>query len=97
MILNLPTKIDFGQMIFGNSYTRDYIINNTTNTGIEISNLHRSCSCTEVYLDKNILKPNESTTIKVTVKPGSTGIFSRSFWFNLNGQSYTITLTGHAS
>lgn len=97
MILNLPTKIDFGQMSFGNSYSRSYIINNTTNTTLEIKNLGRSCTCTEVSVNKTIIQPKEQGVINVTVKPGSTGIFSRSFWFDLNNQRYTVTLTGHAS
>ena len=97
MILDIPTKIDFGSMKFGQSYTQDYVIKNTKDVDIVITNLGRSCSCTEVSLDKTLIHPNETATVKVTVKPGSTGLFSRSFWFNLNSQHYTVSLTGHAS
>lgn len=98
MILNLPTKIDFGAIKFGQSYTKEYIIKNTHSSVIQITDIGRSCSCTEVSMNgKSILQPNESTSIKVTITPGSTGIFSRSFWFKINGQSYTVTLLGHAS
>jgi|688.fasta_scaffold00342_19 hypothetical protein len=97
MILNLPTKIDFGQMKFGSSYSRDYIIKNTTNQGINITDFSKSCSCVQASLKVSHLSPNESTTINVTVTPGSTGLFSRSMAFKINGQSYTVTLTGHAS
>ena len=97
MILNLPTKIDFGSMKFGQSYTKDYEIKNTSSSVITVTDLGRSCSCTEVSMNKTVIQPNESTYIKVTVTPGSTGIFSRSFWFNLNKQRYTVTLSGHAS
>ena len=97
MILNLPVKIDFGQMKFGNSYSRDYIIKNTTNQVISITDFGKSCSCTTASLKTNKLEPNESTTIHITVTPGSPGLFSRSIWFQLNGQKYTITLSGHAS
>lgn len=97
MILNLPTTIDFGQMSFGNSYSRSYIINNTTDSILEIKDLGRSCTCTEVSASKTLIKPKEQGIINVTVTPGSTGIFSRSFWFTLNNQRYTVTLTGHAS
>jgi hypothetical protein len=97
MILNLATKIDFGAMKFGQSYTKNYEIKNTSSSAITVTDLGRSCSCTEVSLDKTVIKPNESVYVKVTVTPGSTGLFSRSFWFKINGQSYTVSLSGHAS
>lgn len=90
--------ISFGEMSLGKSYSKEYVIVNHSDTPTTISNLGHSCSCVTTEVIKGgYVNPNEKAIIKVTATPGSTGMYSKSFWFDFAGKHYDISLKGHTS
>lgn len=95
MAIISDAEIDFGSMEFGKSYTRDYKIFNNGNTSIKITGLGKSCTCTKAWMDSDLIEAKSVGIVHVEVTPGSTGVFLRSFWFDVDGgQRTTIKLKG---
>lgn len=90
--------IDFGNMRVNQSYSKNYTIINNSSTNTSVANLGHSCSCvTTDVVQGGIIAPNGTAVIKVTAKPGSTGMYNKSFWFDFAGKHYNVTLKGYAS
>ncbi len=98
-MISLPgTEMDFGDMKYGKSYSKDYVITNNDDKEVVISQLGKSCTCTKVWMDSNVIPPRGKGIVHVTVTPGSTGLFLRSFWFSAgNRGATTIKLKGKAT
>ena len=58
-------QYDFGTVVQGEKVKHDYLITNTGDDTLKISNVHASCGCTAALPDKKILLPGESANIKV--------------------------------
>lgn len=56
---------DFGTVIQGEKVKHSFLVTNTGDDTLIISNVHASCGCTAALPDKTELKPGESTNIKV--------------------------------
>jgi len=93
MIVIQGDEMDFGNMLFGKSYTKDFKITNRSSEPIKITNLGKSCTCTEAWTTNDIIPPHKEGIIHVRVTPGSKGLFLRSFWFTA-GSTHTIKLKG---
>lgn len=95
-MISIPaTEMDFGDMKLGKSYTKDFIITNNDDKPLLIKELGKSCTCTLAWMDSNIIPAKGQGTVHVTVTPGSTGLFLRSFWFAAgNRGATTIRLKG---
>lgn len=95
-MISIPgTEMDFGDMKYGKSYTKDFIITNNDNKPLLIKELGKSCTCTNVVMDNNLIPAKGKGTVRVTVTPGSTGLFLRSFWFVAGSRgATTIKLKG---
>lgn len=95
-MISIPgTEMDFGDMKFGKSYTKEYVITNNDNEPVLINSLGKSCTCTNVRMDDLLIPAKGKGIIYVTVTPGSTGLFLRSFWFNAGKRgATTIKLKG---
>lgn len=93
MIAIQGTEMNFGDMQMGRSYNQDFVINNRGDKQIIISEIVKSCTCTEAWMDSPVIPPGKDGVIHVRVTPGSTGVFLRSFTFRA-GSSHTIKLKG---
>ena len=58
---------NFGKIAYGASVSHDFVITNTGQKDLNIRMARTSCGCTTPELQKNNLKPGESTLIKVTL------------------------------
>jgi Protein of unknown function (DUF1573) len=58
-------EYDFGNVVQGEKVKHNYVITNTGDDTLKISNVRASCGCTAALPDKNELLPGESTNIKV--------------------------------
>lgn len=98
-MISIPgTEMDFGDMKFGKSYTQDFTITNNDDKPLLIKELGKSCTCTEAWMDSNLIPPKATGVVHVKVTPGSTGLFLRSFWFVAgNRGATTIKLKGKVS
>lgn len=68
-------EIDLGNLKYGKGYNFKYNLYNNSSNIININKIVKGCgSCTKAFIDKNIIKPNESAVINVEFTPGSTGI-----------------------
>jgi uncharacterized cupredoxin-like copper-binding protein len=56
---------DFGDIIQGEKVQHNFILTNTGDDILSITNVRASCGCTAALPDKNELAPGESTNIKV--------------------------------
>lgn len=93
MIAIQGDEMDFGNMQFGKSYSKDFKITNKGSSPITITSLGKSCTCTEAWTDNKEIPAGKVGIIHVKVTPGSKGLFLRSFWFTA-GSTHTIKLKG---
>ncbi|HMN48800.1 MAG TPA: DUF1573 domain-containing protein [Ignavibacteriaceae bacterium] len=60
------TEFDFGDINQNDIVNHSFVITNTGNDLLKISDIRASCGCTAATPDKNELKPGESTKLTVT-------------------------------
>ena len=58
-------EYNFGTVVQGVKVKHNYLISNTGDDTLKISNVHASCGCTAALPDSKILLPGDSTNIKV--------------------------------
>lgn len=85
-------EVNFGIIKFGQTYTRDYKVKNNTPHLIKVENLGKSCTCTAITALNPHVSPGDTCIVKVDITPGTTGLFSRSFWFDAGGKHYNIAV-----
>lgn len=93
MLVIQGEEMDFGNMEFGKSYTKDFKITNRSDKPILVTELGKSCTCTEAWMDNSVIPANGNGIIHVKITPGSKGLFLRSFWFKA-GATHTIKVKG---
>jgi hypothetical protein len=84
VIVETPVQ-NLGTMKKNNIYTCTYTIRNTGDSPFIIMDVKTSCGCTVPLWEKCPLAPGETTTIKVEVKPDTSGAFRK-----------TVTVYGNA-
>lgn len=62
------TLIDFGKVMAGKKVTKEFIIKNTGNKDLILTDIKADCSCTAVVWDKNPIKPQQENKIKIEYK-----------------------------
>lgn len=73
------TLHDFGNINKGDKVTVDFVLNNTGKSDLNVRKVKANCGCTVSQLEKDTLKPGESTTLKVTFNSaGRRGIQQKS-------------------
>lgn len=70
------TVYDFGNVLKGSTNDGLFILTNTSNKDVIITNARASCGCTQPTLEKMLLHPNETTEVKIryTAPPKEGGI-----------------------
>jgi hypothetical protein len=93
-----PDLLEFGTLTEGPAAKKVVTLTNAGNMPLSISNVTTSCSCTTTALEKNELKPGESTGLKITYNtykfPGKFQKYVNVFWGNGDGEKAVITLLG---
>lgn len=68
-IFMTPAGQDLGTVIYGDAVSADFTLQNNTNQEITLTKVSTSCSCTKALPEKTMIKPWETTVIKVTFDP----------------------------
>jgi hypothetical protein len=58
---------DFGKVEEGIEVSHSFVLKNTGGTNLTIFDVYSTCGCTIPKLTKNVLKPGESTTLKIVI------------------------------
>lgn len=69
------TLIDLGSIPLNSSISGKYVFHNLGKKGFEIESITTNCSCTQSEFSKNIIKPNDSTTIVLKYDSTRLGMF----------------------
>ncbi len=70
--INVPEQFfDFGDIQEGEIVSHDFEIQNTGDAELQITRVKASCGCTAAHPDKDVLKPGESTKVKVEFNSAS--------------------------
>lgn len=64
-ISTIETKYNFGDIIEGAIVSHEFMISNSGDDALRITNVRASCGCTAAKPEKNKLNPGEATSIKV--------------------------------
>ena len=89
---------DFGTIESSAKLEHIFLLENRSNDTCAIKSIITSCGCTEYFLEKDILKPNEKCRLKIVLEaPSSTGYFTRDItvFTSLNEAPITITLSAY--
>jgi hypothetical protein len=66
-----PKDFDFGEIQYGDTVNYTFQVKNTGQAVLEIKRVATSCSCTTAKIDKEELKPGETTGLLVTYDSGA--------------------------
>jgi hypothetical protein len=83
---------NFGNISTDSTYTVDFIIKNIGDKALIINNVIASCGCTSPQWEKNPIKQNESTTIKIHYTPDKKGFFDKQIFIFCNIKQNTIRI-----
>ena len=83
---------DFGQVPqLGGIVSTEFTVSNIGNKDLEINSISTSCGCTSAEISSEILKPDESATLKIFFDPNfhkePDGIFKRTVFLETNDPS----------
>jgi len=63
-----PPAFDFGKALPNKSLHKDFTIRNFGSEDLEIERVTTTCGCTAALADNKVVKPGESTTLRVTLQ-----------------------------
>jgi len=86
------TEIDLGKVKSGKKYAVDFHFVNKMNKPLVIFNVKTSCGCTVADWEKNPLKPNESSKIRVVYDAENRGAFNKSVRVSSNAENGVVEL-----
>jgi len=86
------SEIDLGKVKSGKKYAVDFHFVNKMNKPLVIFNVKTSCGCTVADWEKNPLKPNESSTIRVVYDAENRGAFTKSIRVSSNAENGIVEL-----
>lgn len=90
------TSFDFGKIPQGKPVTHNFIVTNISKDSLKIEHIQASCGCTTPEWNKDVVKPGNSTTIKVGYNAASEGPFEKAITIYYNGgQTKMITVKGN--
>jgi hypothetical protein len=90
------TEFDFGKIPQGKPVTHIFVVTNTSNIPLKISNIHASCGCTTPEWEKDkVVAPGEKTNITVGYNAAAEGAFTKFITVSYNDtQTKQITIKG---
>jgi rhodanese-related sulfurtransferase len=65
----LPEEVDLGVVDYVSGANTEFILTNNTPNELKIEGVSGSCACTQPSVEKNVLVPYESTTVKIKFEP----------------------------
>ena len=75
----ITKEYNFGTLEFGKTYNKDFTLSNDTNQTITITKvINGGCTCVVSKVIKTIVRPGDTSSLSVSITPGSKGIFRRS-------------------
>ena len=83
---------NFGQIEWKHPVTADYVISNTGDKPLVLSNVTVSCACTDVEWTKTPIAPGESGMVKVTFDAKALGRFEKSVGIYSNADPNLVYL-----
>jgi len=83
---------DFGTLTQGIPATYNFVVKNTGNEPVLISNVQASCGCTTPEWSKDPILPGKSSTIKAGYNSASLGAFNKALTITSNGNPDTQML-----
>ncbi len=86
------TTIDYGTIQQGENGSREFVLTNTGNAPLIISNATGSCGCTVPVWPKEPILPGQKSTIKVNYDTNRTGSFTKSVTVVSNAANSTDVL-----
>lgn len=86
------TEIDLGKVESGKKYAVDFHFVNKMNKPLVIFSVKTSCGCTVADWEKNPLKPNESSKIRVVYDAENRGAFTKSIRVSSNAENGVVEL-----
>jgi Protein of unknown function (DUF1573) len=87
------TVYNFGTIEQGTPVTHKFIVTNTGTEDLVISEVKRTCGCTNLEWSKEPIKPNASGWVDATFNAASPGNFSKTIFFNANVDPNPVGLT----
>ncbi len=84
---------NFGQIEWKQPVTAEYIITNTGNQPLVISNITTSCACTDAEWTKTPIAPDGKGVVRVTFDAKALGRFERSVGIYSNSEPHLVYLT----
>jgi|WetSurMetagenome_2_1015567.scaffolds.fasta_scaffold52847_2 hypothetical protein len=92
IILFKKTEVDLGKLNSGKKYAVDFPFENKMDKPLVIYDVKTSCGCTVAAWEKNPLKPNATSKIRVEYNAESRGYFSKSIRVSSNAENGVIEL-----
>lgn len=86
------TTIDYGTIKQGDNGAREFVLTNTGNAPLIISNATGSCGCTVPVWPKEPILPGQKATIKVSYDTNRTGSFTKTVQVVSNAPNNTDVL-----
>lgn len=86
------TTIDYGTITQGDNGQREFVLTNTGNAPLIISNATGSCGCTVPQWPKEPILPGQKATIKVNYDTNRTGSFTKTVTVVSNAPNNTDVL-----
>ncbi len=84
-IVEIEEKVfNFGEISMNDSIQHTFIIKNTSDIPLKITEVGASCGCTTSNYTKGEILKNENATIEVLFKPNNTGLTEKSIVVETN-------------
>lgn len=88
--------IDCGQVLFRNPVTAEFPLKNAGNKALRISQVRKSCGCTEVEFPERDIAPGDSFMVRATFDAKQMGTFIKQIglFSNADEQPFVLTMRG---
>ena len=88
--------IDCGQVLFRNPVTAEFPLKNAGNKALRISQVRKSCGCTEVGFPERDIAPGDSFMVRATFDAKQMGTFIKQIglFSNADEQPFVLTMRG---
>ncbi len=90
-ILVAPEHFDFGSVLPGKDVTREFVVRNVGTADLTIDKVQTSCGCTVVDKYSSVLKPGETTALRVKLTtPHQAGRLQKSILVRSNDPARAV-------
>jgi len=83
---------DFGSLEVGEDATYTFVVKNTGDADLELTNVKPSCSCTVADYTKTAIAPGETGFVTASYKTAKEGVFSKTVTVQTNTELGPIVL-----